>query len=39
MTNVFAENSLFNARDLVIGTGGKFNLTEGKGRLWGVRLA
>jgi hypothetical protein len=34
----FDELSLVGPRDIVLGSGGKFNTTEGLGHLWGVRL-
>lgn len=38
VSNLFKEKSMLNPRDVVLGTTGKYNTTEGLGRLWGVRL-
>src|SRR3546814_10656482 len=37
VTNLFRNRSMINPRDTVLGSAGKYNTTEGEGRLWGVK--
>src|SRR3546814_17425990 len=38
VTNLFRNRSMINPRDTVLGSAGKYNTTEGEGRLWGVKF-